>query len=526
MPRYKVVDEGDSFFTIESVPIFEMHTNRGFPCDTGWMKAAIESHATYKDGGYRPTIIIGHNVRGKEKESVGFLDRLVLKGKRLYADLVRVPKGTMEKIVRNAYPSRSVEVLPKSKRILTLALLGGTTPHFPLPQMAYEQDDNGETHLFFRSPAMNEMTDEMKKEIYGQVSEAVAKTLPEAFTKLFEGDGEDTETATFTDEAGTIYAVPAALAALLAKAKGAGAVATHVGKAGAAGGKVAAAAGIPRGAGRAVGRQVGKAGRFIKRHPVGAAAAVGAGAAAGRATKRRYAIAGYQIDDETGEVYLDGEAVGVVFTYADLQEAGMDVPTAVKKPEALPGIKPIDPQLEISSEDVGEGTGEVTGAQTAVPAIAGDLVQPLDRDESAQFVGIEELEAQNYDLHHRLEQVETANALIVEGRRAEEYKKWLEEQRTAGVPVGDIEKTVDFMMSLSAEQATKHKALLLAQPKVAFAKAEETLSFMKSDEETAAVIKQDYAQNKETYQALGVSDKDLRYAQFVRINRAVGEVQP
>jgi len=72
MAKYKIIDEGDSFFTIKNVPIFEMHTDRGFPCDESWMNAAIASHRVYKEGGYRPTMIVGHNVKGQEKESVGF----------------------------------------------------------------------------------------------------------------------------------------------------------------------------------------------------------------------------------------------------------------------------------------------------------------------------------------------------------------------------------------------------------------------------------------------------------------------
>jgi len=98
MAKFKVINEGDSFFTIKDVPIFQMHTDRGFPCDDHWMSSAITNHTVYKEQGFRPTIIIGHNVKGHEKESVGFLDNLVLKGKRLYADLTRVPSGIKEKI--------------------------------------------------------------------------------------------------------------------------------------------------------------------------------------------------------------------------------------------------------------------------------------------------------------------------------------------------------------------------------------------------------------------------------------------
>ena len=68
MPRFKIIDEGESFFTVQDVPIFQMHTDRGFPCDTTWMNEAIKNHKVYKDGGHLPTIIIGHNVAEKRKK--------------------------------------------------------------------------------------------------------------------------------------------------------------------------------------------------------------------------------------------------------------------------------------------------------------------------------------------------------------------------------------------------------------------------------------------------------------------------
>ncbi len=94
---YKIIDEGNDFYTVRGVPIFQMHTDRGFPCDTAWMDSAVQNHALLKASGYKPTIVIGHNRKGGiEKEAVGFLDNLVVKGKLLYADLVRLPKSIKE----------------------------------------------------------------------------------------------------------------------------------------------------------------------------------------------------------------------------------------------------------------------------------------------------------------------------------------------------------------------------------------------------------------------------------------------
>jgi len=514
MAKFKIVAEGDGFYTIKDVPVFEMHTDRGFPCDVAWMKTAIANHNHYKQQGYRPTIIIGHNVKGQEKESVGFLDTLVLKGKRLFADLVRVPREIKEKIVRNSYPSRSVEVLPSSKRILTLALLGGTTPHFALPQMAYE-DSTEETRLWFRSPEMA-LEKEMKEEIYALVGAAVAEALG---TNAAPVDDDDGDIMYVHPETGEEYAIPAALAKVIAAGGKIAGTMSHAGKAAAAGGKASAKMGLGKGVGRAVGKQVGKAGGFVKRHPMGAAGAAAAGVVAGRASKN--SLSGYSIDDETGEVFYDGQPLGMIVTYEELQTEGMTVPTAVKDPSALPSISAVDPQLAIDESAVGEMSGEDTGAKTSPGAITGDALQLLDRDESDQFAAA--LETQVYDLQQRVTRAETANALLSEGRRAEEYTQWLTEKRQAGTPVGDIDKTVAFMMSLSHEQVEDHKALLLSQPKVAFARAEEIVDF--SLTANADGIKQDYAAHKEAYQAMGVSEADLKWAPYCRTNRAVGEIQ-
>ena len=200
MAKFKVVDEGDGFYTVKDVPIFQMHEDRGFPCDKSWMTAAIQSHEIYRAKDYRPPIILGHNKKGEaEKEANGFLDNLALKGKVLYADLVRVPRMLKEKIIRNAFPSRSVEVLPKSKRILCMALLGGTTPHFSLPQMVFENapDAGDELTLWFRSPKMaaddqsNVLTAEQKASFAGLVKEGIAAYVKETETAAAAKTGEE-----------------------------------------------------------------------------------------------------------------------------------------------------------------------------------------------------------------------------------------------------------------------------------------------------------------------------------------------
>lgn len=525
---YKIIDEGNNFYTVQGVPIFQMHTDRGFPCDSDWMSSAVQNHAMLKASGYRPTIVIGHNRKGGiEKESVGFLDNLVVKGKLLYADLVRIPKAIKEKIIQNAYPNRSVEVLPKSKRILCMALLGGTTPHFALPQVVFENNEESEWHPYNRSNEM--LDDEMKKEIYELVGAAVAEAVPETLVKFLGDDGDEGDTEFFVDEeTGEEYAVPAALAKLLAKGattvgrKTAGA-ATKIGrKLGLAGARKATTR-----TGQAAmksGIALSQAGRAMRGQQLATGAGViggAAGIAAGTAAASRRKQQGYAIDENTGEVLFDGEPLGVIVTYDQMAEAGMEVPTVPKHPEELPSVEEAKPALKINEADVGVGSAKDGTLVTPVSEPGGAaLIDLLAREDSDQFV-MNALEAQNYDLNQRLSTVETANALVTAGRRAEEYEKWLTDQKAAGTPIGDVAKTVDYMMSQEPDAVEEFKKLILSQPKVAFGKIEDVKHFELQDE---VKVKADYEANKDTYQALGVNAKDLAYAKYIRTNHAVGEV--
>jgi hypothetical protein len=199
--KYEKKDNGK--YRIYDVPIFRTHTNRGFECDQTWMQEAIRTHNEFKSKfGYLPSVIVGHNKPGRpEPESVGFFDELRLKGDVLYADLDNVRKEYAEKLLDGAYPNRSVEVLPKSKRIVALALLGGSSPFFMLPQMTYEGDEPGVWTEVYAASTMEEMdmamNEQDKRELYGAVgsiiddklerfSDNLARELPEVFQLLYE----------------------------------------------------------------------------------------------------------------------------------------------------------------------------------------------------------------------------------------------------------------------------------------------------------------------------------------------------
>lgn len=537
MPAFKVNDEGGGFFTIKDVPVFEMHSDRGFPCDVTWMQNAIANHASYKGKQWRPPIIIGHNIRGQEKEAVGFLDNLVLKGKRLYADLVRVPGEIKAKIIKNSYPSRSVEVLPKSKRILALALLGGTAPHFALPQMTYENDENS---LWCRSPEMLTMTEAEKAELYAVVGEAVGEAMPgvlERFLSPGDGDGTgDEETMLFVDqESGEEYTLPVSVLRKLGVtvAKGAakvGAAATKAGGARTAGGQF-----VKQTAGRRALSKAGaaatRAGAAMAGHPgvTGAGTvAVGAGAVAAGARRRKKdyerveGYEGFAIDEETCEVFLDGEAVGMLVTYGEMHEVGMDVPRAVKKPHALPKVGGATVKPAVSAAAVGTGTPEATGLEGDPGAPLTSLVEPVAREVSDQFD--EDVAAELYDLRQEVGTLQNANDLLSQGRRAETFESWLTEQQAQGTPVGDIDKTVEFLMTQDDKQAEAYKALLIAQPKVALGRLEEAPRTFEA--KSAEDVRADYDAHLDEYRALGVKPEDLKWAQYVRTEKLTPQAQP
>ena len=469
MARYKIIDEGNDFYTVKGVPIFQLHTNRGFDCNTDWMTGAIANHTKFKADDYRPTIILGHNKKnGVEKESVGYLDNLVLKGKRLYADLVRIPKEIKDKIVQNKYPSRSVEVLPKSKRILALALLGGTTPHFTLPQMTYE--NSIEKSSWYRSPIMA-FSDDEKREISEIVGTAVGTSLAEHYNKEADASNGGAESGDqelkiipIGNQEAREYFESGELPEIFE---------TEDGKLYSSGKDEAEYYQWPSWVKDTLDANVNEHEQLVTETETGT---------------------DYQIDEETGEVYYDGNVVGQV------------VPTAPKSTDNVPVLPNSDPKLKVKPKAVG-----ATGLETSVSTPTNPNVIPLAREESDQFAS-----AESTELFGRLNRLETANALLQSGKRAEGLLQYLKQQKQSGLPVGNIEQTVDFLMSQDTQQIAKYKAMLESSPKV-------SLGRIKEDAPTTydLDLTSDFEQHREDYDALGVSEKDLQYAKFVRVGPGV-----
>ena len=466
MARFKIESDGD-YYTIRDVPIFEEHDNRGFACDTNWMRDAIKNFEQQAAEDHRPIVMVGHNRGGvEEKEAIGFLDNLALKGKRLYADIVRVPKYIKEKIVQNAYPNRSVEVLPKSKRIVALALLGGTVPHFSLPQMYYDIQNSNELSLIYRSPEMDTFTNDQKIELTKIIGEAIGSALPEALTQYSHAGGEPAGA-----EQPQIYRLTDSEA-----------------------------------------NQALQSGTLPELYEDTESAQIYSEDANGihvwpewiRQYLNSEESEGYQIDDETGLLYADGQVVGQV------------VPTA-PDPDELLDPQPGEPNLGGAAAAVGAVNGAAAGgareaaAAGAVAAGAGanPNLQPVARETSEQFSS---LQSQVVDLTR-------ANSLLQTGRRAEALEQYLLDQKQVGAPVGEISDLVEYLMTQTDEQIKQYKKVLEASPKVQLGEQPELVEGIQRYD--AASVDRDWDKNRQNYSKFGVTKKDLEFAPFVRTNQGI-----
>ncbi len=550
--KFKVEREDDNFYTVRDLPIFECHDTRGFDCNEQWMRDTIDNFKRDKENGHRPTVIVGHNVKGVEKEAVGFLDNLVLKGKRLYADLTRVPKELKEKLQRNAYPGRSVEVLPTSKRILALALLGGTTPYFSLPQMVYKGNERNERSFWYRSPHMfgngNPQGNSIDKSaISAAVEETLQKyglqppaeeptifqlTIPQAVQYMQANpesqivEGEDGNFYAQGDE-GEYYQIPQQV---LQYGKGKVAAETI-------GSVVKETAGnVYKGAKRSL-RKGYRQGKKVlspqaqKRIGMGAAATLGVGAGVlghkafgSNDYSQQQQSASYKIDENTGVVYFGGRAIGEIAVYSD--NAAPDM-----LPQS-PGPVTVDPVIEEGA--IGPETNIDHGAQMDPGDPSNAHLTTLNRADSDQYAADlgeavqytnQENEVQNaqlYQLQQEVSRLQTANELLNVSRRAEQYKAYLMDLRKAGTPVGNIDQTVDYMLSQSPDQLKMYKKTLESAPKIQLGAMESEHYEMDPQEEK---VKADFKQNRAMYNRLGVDESALKYAGFVRVNRMSNEVQ-
>ena len=167
--KYKTKENKDGSFNVLEVPIFKLGKHRGFDYNKEWFEKAKANHIEGLKEGYLPSAIVGHDGT-EEKESVGFLDNLKLKGQNILADITKISPEFFEKIKKRAFPHRSIEVHPEKAKISALALLGGTEPYHKLPVLEVfgEEKEGAE---YFDMEDENELT--IKEEV--AVSEELKK---------------------------------------------------------------------------------------------------------------------------------------------------------------------------------------------------------------------------------------------------------------------------------------------------------------------------------------------------------------
>jgi len=316
-------------------------------------------------------------------------------------------------------------------------------------------------------------------------------------------------------------------------ATGAGATGRGIATGGRAAGRGVIRAGAATGrAGAAAGRGVASGARgtagFIGRHPR-TAIGLGAGAAgiaAGRTSKRGRDYEMEEDGEQYEQVLVDNET-GAILDYEG-NEIGMAVPTTVDS-TTIPALKKIQPTLNTQP-----GTDSATGLTNPVAGPQGELLQPVDREDSDTFGLTEEdieayadqMEADElqddrdvalYNLQQEVAHLSNANALLQTGRQAENCRQYLLGKQKEGVQVGDLEQMLDFMMGLDDDQLTKYKQQLEAAPKIALGRMDIPQNFNLQGEAGSEVV-EDYARNKAAYTALGVTEQDLAYAGHMRTN--------
>lgn len=564
LSKYKIEREDDGTYTIKDVPIFETHDNRGFDCNEKWLADAIGNFEKERANGHRPVVILGHNVKGaEEKKAKGFLDNLRLKGKKLYADITKVTKALKEDIVQNAYPSRSVEILPNSKKILALALLGGTAPFFSLPQMVYGQNEES---LWYRSPDMPLNQPNNKPASVADIARQAAQEAVAAYqasqTEAAQGEQpmvyglgaqdtvnflrENPDPQVFQNDQGyfvtgedgyyqldagiveqyfnPINATREAATAVGGFGKRAGsAIASGARKAGAAIGTMAKNPRATAGAMRtsvagATGRAASAARGISRDHPGlvagGAALAGGVGYVGGRMHQAHKD--NYQIDPESGVVYFNGEAVGEVAMYGDPGLGG-------QLPDPHAGGTP---DLVIEEGAVGLGSGNTNNVNPVGPPQS-MFTQEVDPESSDQFSVADQVmsyvdegdarrDREVYQLRQELGRVQYDRELEQMSQRAEKYQSQLLDAKKKGYSIGNIKEAVDYMLGQTEEGAKQFMKILASGPKIALGPTQ--YSQVDAPEDAKVKAKQEYNEHRQDYDALGVRADELEYANFVRVN--------
>lgn len=146
---FELMPDGDNSVRINNVPIFMTYnapegSDRPSVTEKDLDQVVMNFYALKgasselgAEYGWLPKLHVGHNEKGQPQKPVcGFCDNLRRVGKYLFCDYRFMDKWFAEDLMkRGTYPDRSCELDVKNFRLLSVALLGGSSPYHKLPQM-------------------------------------------------------------------------------------------------------------------------------------------------------------------------------------------------------------------------------------------------------------------------------------------------------------------------------------------------------------------------------------------------------
>lgn len=145
---FEIVPDDNNTVRINNVPIFSTYADvpqkRG-SVDESYLDDMVKTFWSLKSASvdafgdrfvWLPKVHVQHSSEdGPERPVVGFVDNLRRKGKVLYCDFRYLNSDFADALRSGTYPDRSIELDFKGRSLLSVALLGSSTPFFKLPQM-------------------------------------------------------------------------------------------------------------------------------------------------------------------------------------------------------------------------------------------------------------------------------------------------------------------------------------------------------------------------------------------------------
>ena len=142
------VEQKGSFYNIHNVPTFPINHLRKKDYNVSFALNMCRNHQFLKEnGGGSFSAHPGHNATHPAIEQlkdeiihVGFVENYKLHDSMVFTSITRISPNDFKKyFLSNHYPRRSPEMAPERTLMGGIALLGGTEPAFPLPEMIFDE---------------------------------------------------------------------------------------------------------------------------------------------------------------------------------------------------------------------------------------------------------------------------------------------------------------------------------------------------------------------------------------------------